>query len=212
MIGALTVYLDPRERLYAYDDNDRRHILSFQGSWNLPNGSRLWNSAVGRGLLDGWQLAGVGFWRSGTPSTVTYTTTDNGGTDTIGGGDPVRVSMVAGCDPSLSGGERTEDRWFDTSCFVRTPVGSYGDSPVNNVRQPGNRNLDLSMSKSFVLRRSHRLQFRADAYNALGISTRTVNTIAQFDPQGRQVNSDFGRLALPTDEARQIELSLKYTF
>ena len=212
MINALTVYLDPRERLYAYDANDRRHILSYQGSWNVPNGSKLWNNAVGRGLLDGWQLAGIGFWRSGTPSTVTYTTTDNGGTDTMGGGDPVRVSMVAGCDPSLPGGQRTDDRWFDTGCFIRTPVGSYGDSPLNNVRQPGNMNLDLSISKTFVLRRNHRLQFRADAYNALGISTQTVNTAAQFDPQGRQVNSDFGRLALPTDEARQIELSLKYSF
>ena len=210
--GALTVYLDPRARLYGYDNNDRRHILSYQGSWNVPNGSRLWNSAFGRGLLDGWQLAGVGFWRSGTPSTVTYTTTDNGGNDTIGGGDPVRVSMVAGCNPILPRGERSEERWFDTSCFVRTPVGSYGDSPVNNVRQPGNMNLDLSMSKTFVLKRGHRLMFRADAYNALGVSTRSVNTAAQFDPQGRQINSDFGRLALPTDEARQIELSLKYSF
>ena len=212
MINALTVYLDPRDRLYAYDNNDRRHILSFQGSWNLPNGSALWNNGFGRALLDGWQLAGVGFSRSGTPSTVTYTTTDTGGTDTIGGGDPVRVSIVAGCDPILSGGERSEERWFDTSCFLRTPMGSYGDSPVNNVRQPGNTNLDLSMSKSFVLKRGHRLQFRADAYNILGISTQTVNTIAQYDPQGRQVNSDFGRLALPTDKARQIELSLKYSF
>ncbi len=170
-------------------------------------------------LLDGWQLAGVGFWRSGTPVTITYTTTDVGGGDTMGGGDPVRVSMVAGCNPILPRSQRTEDRWFDTGCFVRTPVGSYGDSPLNNVRQPGNMNLDLSMSKSFVLRHGHRLQFRADAYNALGVSTRTLNTAttttnttAQFDPQGRQVNSDFGRLALPTDEARQIELSLKYSF
>ncbi len=137
----------------------------------------------------------------------------------MGGGDPVRVSMVAGCDPILSRGERSEDRWFDTSCFIRTPVGSYGDSPVNNIRQPGNYNLDLSMSKSFVLHHGHRLQFRADAYNALGVSMRTLNTAttttnttAQFDPQGRQINSDFGRLALPTDEARQIELSLKYSF
>ena len=80
---------------------------------------------------------------------------------------------------------------------------------MNNVRQPGNRNLDLSISKSFVLKPGHRLQFRADAYNAFGISTRTVTTTARVDPQGRQVNSDFGRLALPTDEARQIELSLK---
>ena len=210
--GALTVFLDPRERLYGYDNNDRRHILSYQASWNLPKGSALWNSGVGRALLDGWLLAGIGFWRSGTPSTVTYTTTDAGGTDTIGGGDPVRVSMVSGCDPILSRGERSEERWFDTSCFIRTPVGSYGDSPVNNVRQPGNYNLDLSMSKTFALPHGQRLQFRADAYNALKVSMRTVNIAAQFDPQGRQINSDFGRLALPTDEARQIELSLKYSF
>ena len=212
MINALTVYLDPRARLYAYDNNDRRHILSYQGSWNLPNGSVIWNSAVGRAVLDGWQIAGVGFWRSGTPTTVTYTTTDAGGTDTMGGGDPVRVSMVSGCDPILSRGERSEERWFDTSCFVRTPRGSYGDSPVNNIRQPGNYNLDLSMSKTFALGHGHRLQFRADAYNALKVNTRTVNVAAIFDPQGRQTNSDFGRLALPTDEARQIELSLKYSF
>jgi len=69
-------------------------------------------------------IAGVGFWRSGTPTTVTYTTTDAGGTDTMGGGDPVRVSMVSGCDPTLSRGERSEERWFDTSCFIGTPVGS----------------------------------------------------------------------------------------
>jgi hypothetical protein len=216
MDGGLTVFLDPRERLYGYNGNDRRHILSYQGSWNLPNGSRLWNSALGRGLFDGWQLAGVGFWRSGTPITIGFTTTDAGGTDTIGGGDPVRVSMVAGCEPNLPRSERTEERWFNTDCFVRTPRGSYGDSPVNNVREPGNMNLDLSMSKSFGLKRG-RLQFRADAYNALGVSNRQLTRVnnnhnAQFDPQGRQVNADFGRLALPTDEARQIELSLKYSF
>ena len=67
MINALTVYLDPRDRLYSYDASDRRHILSFQGSWNVPKGSQLVDNGVGRAVLDGWQLAGVGFWRSGTP-------------------------------------------------------------------------------------------------------------------------------------------------
>ena len=213
MINALTVYLDPRERLYAYDASDRRHILSFQGSWNLPKGSALWNSAVSRAILDGWQFAGIGFWRSGVPATATYTTTDANGGDTIGGGDPVRISLVDGCKPILSRGERSEERFFDTSCFFRTPVGSYGNSPLNNIRQPGNTNVDLSMSKTFPIgSHGHRLQFRADAYNAFRVTTRTVNVAAQYDPLGNQVNSDFGRLALPTDEARQIELSLKYSF
>jgi hypothetical protein len=221
LINALTVYLDPRDRLYSYDVNDRRHILSFQGAWNLPKGSHLVNNRVGRTLLDGWQLAGVGFWRSGTPTSVTapngpagsYTTTDTNGTDTIGGGDPVRVSLVSGCDPILPRGERSEERWFNTSCFIRTPVGSYGDSPLNNIRQPGNKNVDLSMSKTFPFgARGHRLQIRADAYNAFSVTTRTVNVAAQYDPLGNQVNSDFGRLALPIDEARQIEVSLRFSF
>jgi len=92
-------------------------------------------------------------------------------------------------------------------------IGSYGDAPLNNVRQPGNMNVDLSMSKTFPLgARGHRLQIRADAYNAFRVTTRTVNVAAQYDPLGNQVNSDFGRLALPTDEARQIELSLRFSF
>jgi hypothetical protein len=83
---------------------------------------------------------------------------------------------------------------------------------VNNIRQPGNYKLDLSMSKTSTLGRGQRIMFRADAYDALKVSTRTVNIATPFDLQGRQINSDFGRLALPTDEARQIELSLKHSF
>jgi hypothetical protein len=184
--------------------------VSFNWNWNLPKASSLWDNAFMRAVLDGWQFAGVGFVRSGTASLVTYTTTDANGTDTMGGGDPVRITQLAGCDPNLSRGERTEDRYFDTSCFVRTPKGSWGtDQPI--VRQPGNKNLDLSISKNFTTGKS-RVQVRADAYNALNVNTRTVNTAAQFDAAGNQVNSDFGRLALPTSEARQIELSLKWIF
>jgi hypothetical protein len=210
MTGLMTTFLDPVQRNFGYVNADRRHIVSFNWNWNLPKASSLWDNAFMRAVLDGWQFAGVGFVRSGTASLVTYTTTDANGTDTMGGGDPVRITQLAGCDPNLSRGERTEDRYFDTSCFVRTPKGSWGtDQPI--VRQPGNKNLDLSISKNFTTGKS-RVQVRADAYNALNVNTRTVNTAAQFDAAGNQVNSDFGRLALPTSEARQIELSLKWIF
>jgi len=219
MTGALPTFLDPRTRNYGYASTDRRHILSFNWSWNLPKGSALWNTAVTRGVLDGWQLAGVGFIRSGTPTLVGWTTTDAGGTDTMGGGDPVRITVASGCNPILPRGERTENRYFNTSCFVRTARGQWGtDQPV--VRQPGNQNLDLSLSKDFRTGRNT-FQVRADAYNALSVSTRTLamaasttngQVSAQFDAAGNQVNSDFGRLALPTDEARQIELSVRWKF
>ena len=211
LTGALTMFLDPRERLYGYAGTDRRHILSFNATWNLPNTGL--SNAVLRGILDGWQLAGVGFVRSGTPDNVGFQTTDAGGTDTMGGGDPVRVTMVPGCNPTLPRSERTEERYFDTSCFARTPRGSYGDAPVNVLRNPGSKNLDLSLTKNFTPRAGQQIQFQMQVYNALSVANRSLaSTNAQFDPAGNQVNSDFGRLGLPTDEARQIELKLRYRF
>jgi hypothetical protein len=211
MTGALTMFLDPRERLYGYAGTDRRHILSFNATWNLPKTGL--SNAVLQGILDGWQLAGVGFVRSGTPDSVGFQTTDAGGTDTMGGGDPVRVTMVPGCNPILPRSERTEERYFDTSCFARTPRGSYGDAPVNGLRNPGSKNLDLSLTKDFKLGSRQQIQFQMQVYNALSVANRSLaSTNAQFDPAGNQVNSDFGRLGLPTDEARQIELKLRYRF
>jgi hypothetical protein len=209
MQGNLTSYLDPRERLYDYADTDRRHILSFHGSWDVPGASG--GNGLTRALLNGWQLAGVGFAVSGAPAAVTFTTTDAGGTDTIGGGDPVRVNLT--CDPNLSRGERSESRWFDTSCFARPGRGEVGNAPRQMIRNPGIANLDLSLSKSFPAGGSGKvLLFRLEAYNALGLTTRTAITTAQFDPQGRQVNAAFGTLNLPTGEARVIQLSLRYRF
>ena len=210
MQGNLTVFLDPRERLYDYANNDRRHILSYHASWDLPDGSRMWQNPVTRALLDGWQLAGVGYFMSGTPDDVTFQTTDAGGTDTIGGGDPVRITMT--CDPHLPRSQRSEDRWFDTSCFARTPMGDYGNAPRQMIRQPGDWNLDLSLAKAFAMGGSRKFSVRAEAYNVLNLEDRTVNTTATFDPDGNQVNSDFGRLNLPTGEARVVQLSLRFEF
>lgn len=211
MQGTLTAFLDPRARLYDYADTDRRHILSFNASWDLPNGSRLWSNTLTKALLDGWQLAGIGFIVSGAPAGVTFSTTDAGGTDTLGGGDPVRVNLT--CDPSLPRGERSENRWFNTSCFARPGRGEIGNAPRQMIRNPGVQNVDLSLSKEFRAGgNGKRLQFRAEAYNVLELTTRTAVTAARFDPQGNQVNATFGTLNLPTGEARVIQLSLRYKF
>jgi hypothetical protein len=210
MQGTLTTFLEPRARLYDYADTDRRHILSFNASWDLPNGSSLWSNWLTKALLDGWQLAGIGFVVSGAPAAVTFSTTDAGGTDTLGGGDAVRVNLT--CDPKLPRGQRNENRWFDTSCFARPARGEIGNAPRQMIRHPGIQNLDLSLSKSFAAGQARTLLFRAEAYNVLGLTRRTAVTSARFDPQGNQVNAAFGTLGLPTGEARVIQLSLRFRF
>ena len=59
---------------------------------------------------------------------------------------------------------------------------------------------------------------RSTVSNATGIFNVPALVIGRYNVRvtlsgfGPVINSDFGRLALPTDEARQIELSLKYSF
>ena len=125
MINALTVYLDPRDRLYAYDSGDRRHILSFQGSWNVPNGSRLWHSAVGRvcrrlatrrDRLLAERHAIDGHLHHHRHRRDRHHGRRQSGPGVAGRG--VQSGSARGTTP--------DDRWIDTSCFVRTPVGSSG--------------------------------------------------------------------------------------
>jgi hypothetical protein len=206
------IYGDSRSRNYDYAGTDRRHIASLNFTVDVPDGSRLWDNAVMRAALDDWQFAGVWFFQSGAPSGVTYTTTDANGTDTMGGGDPVRITVVAGCNPQLGGTAQTEERWFDTSCFVRTPKGEIGNSPRQVIRQPGRQNVDFTLSKSFMLGGTRRIQVRAEAYNVFNLTTREADTTAQFDAAGNQLDTNFGRLNLPESEARVVQLSLRFQF
>jgi hypothetical protein len=203
---------DSRSRYYDYANADRRHIGSLNATFDVPGIGPDGGSGFTRALLNDWQLAGVWFFQSGAPSGITYTTTDAGGADTMGGGDPVRITIAPGCDPALSGSEQTEERWFNTSCFVRTARGNIGNAPRQVIRQPGRQNVDLTLSKSFSLKGRQRLQIRAEAYNAFKLTTRDADTTAQFDAAGNQIDTNFGRLELPQSEARVIQLSLRYQF
>jgi hypothetical protein len=205
----LPLYRDTREFLYDYSNNDRRHLLSVNFTWNLPAGSRAWNNVVTRALLDNWQFAGVGLYASGAPTGVGFTTTDNA--DILGGGDGNRINVT--CDPNLSSGDRTFNRWFDTSCFARPPKGDAGNAKRQVVWLPGSRNWDLTMSKNIPLGHAdRRLQFRAELYNAFNLTNwTTVDTTARFDTAGAQISPTFGQVT-GAGEPRVIQLSLRFQF
>jgi hypothetical protein len=81
------------------------------------------------------------------------------------------------------------------------------------LRQPGDKNLDLSLTKSFQVHGGQRLQLQIQAYNVLSVANRTLaSTTPLFDPAGNQTSTTFGTLGLPADEARQIEIQLKFKF
>ena len=88
-------------------------------------------------------------------------------------------------------GERLEQRPLQAdrhSCFAPPQVGSKGDESARLfLHAPPINNLDMSISKTFAMKKGIRLEVRLDAFNALnhtqftGVNT-TVNFASLTDP------------------------------
>src|SRR6185436_16751220 len=103
-------------------------------------------------LVGSWQVSGVTFFQTGFPFSP------NSGRDLAGTGTlnerPDRL-----CDGNLPAGQRTVERWFDTSCFSTAGMQAalaagtprFGNSGRNIMDEPGWRVWDLNVYKSLPL-------------------------------------------------------------
>jgi hypothetical protein len=166
---------------------DVRHRLSLSAVYELPFGRNM--TGLGRALLNGWQVAGILSLRTGLPITpvVGQVILNNG----------FRAFPDRMKDGNLPSSERTLERWFDVSAFSVPALYKHGTSGRRVIDAPGFRNLDFSLTRSFPIRESTRLEFRAEAFNAAnhpnfgapnnfidrpapGAITSTVNTGRRF--------------------------------
>jgi hypothetical protein len=112
-VGNEPTYQPLREWSYGPAVDHQPHVLVINYTWDLPRAKGRWDAGVVRAVLDGWQLAGVTAFASGYPVTPGFSTTD--GQDIWGGGDGRWIVRTG--EPNLPHGDRTFDRWFDTSVF-----------------------------------------------------------------------------------------------
>jgi hypothetical protein len=185
----------------------------FSYTIDLPKGSRWIRNAVGRQILDGWQVLGVSTFATGQVSNVTFTTTDN--FDFSGGGEVCGTGSVQNGSAVLPRDQRTVDSWFNTAVFKRpSGRGDLGNNCDNaKFTQPGFNNHDLSLFKRFPLKGEKRsLEFRWETFNALNHTQfSTVGIAAQFVPDGTQTNTTFGKVTAARD-GRKMMLGLKFSF
>ena len=171
--------IDPYDptRTYGVLSSDRTHVLNV--SWNafLPNGARGgMDNAVGRGLLNGWQLSGISSMASGVPIRPTFSgpagsesvaaayfgTTDVVGPTNTGGN---ALTPTYPCDPRL-GGSKVGEKILDINCIAVPPFGENGDLvPPYNIRTPTRFNHDVTLFKNFEIRGDQKLQFRVGFFN-----------------------------------------------
>ena len=177
-------------------DFHRKHRLILSWAWDLPfRGNR---------FVEGWQIAGIGTFQSGRPFTVT----DGEFSAVLVGTTDPRPDLAPGMtdEDQTTSGPVTErlNNYLNRDAFV--PSGTrFGNLGRNTVFGPGQRRVDLSLSKTTMLFGGRSLEFRAEVYNVTNTPT--------FRNPGRDISSaNFGQITRTRGGPRVIQLGLKFRF
>ncbi|HYI92346.1 MAG TPA: hypothetical protein VEX68_02280, partial [Bryobacteraceae bacterium] len=180
------------------------HRFSSSGAWDIPYGrGRRWGTqlpGVAEAFLGGWQLGGIFVIRTGFPLTVTNGTLGDianaGGITQV----PNRIS-----DPNLSGGDRTENVFFDTTAFTAPARYTLGNAGANIIDGPNFWNLDASVMKIFRVSETKVFQLRGELFNAF-------NHPNWGDPGLGYGTATFGRVTSTSGDPRNAQIGLKFLF
>jgi hypothetical protein len=185
--------------------------LALSANYELPVGrgktlniqNRFWNQVIG-----GWQTNGILIIRSGLATDVT-TAALPPVFGTINRPDRVLGQPLLVANPGF-------DQYFNPAAFAIPPtVPNYKGAPTQTfgnasrmvLRGPGQRNLDFSVFKNFVLHEKKCLEFRAEAFNLT--NTPYFNLSSPTSAALTVGNASFGKLSSSQTVGRQLQGGLK---
>jgi hypothetical protein len=167
-------------------------------------------------LTNGWSIAPILKMHSGFPFTVM-----NGADANLDGNNTDRAQLVGdpmsgNClNPNGTPGPAVGAAacWFNNTAFVRnTPTNGApvaGNSPRNFLNQPGYRDVDLAISRTFKLNEKFNLQFRGEALNVFNMVS--LNAPAATAPASPTAPGNFGAITT-AQTMRQMQLGLRLAF
>ena len=201
---------------------DIRHIVTAVYTYEVPLPSGLALHAATKALLGGWNLQGIISWRTGISlNPVT-------GLDLVGNGRNVgtRPDVIAGSpiyasDQTPPGNNSAftyaVKTWLNQAAFdARTPkaLKRFGSASYNMVYGPHAAGFDGSVNKYFRITENHRVQFRAEFFNAFNHpndSNPDMTSGSNLSFPNLNVNPTFG-VIMGKGGNRNIQLALKYMF
>lgn len=184
------------ERGRSAFDLRHRFVLSF--IYELP----VFREAAGVAsyVLGGWRLSGIATLQSGVPFTVIDTANPSLEAASLPGD---RTDVLR--NPNLPSGQRTPQRWFDTTAFRRFTAPNYGNAGRNIVSSDGVGNFDIGLAKEFKLGEERRVEFRWEVFNLFNHPN--------FGVPDNDFNSPtFGRVFNTLTPERQMQVALKFLF
>ncbi len=185
--GGLAATLN-RHFFYGPTSYDRRHIFVQTYTYRIPL-FRHNSYRVVRNSLGGWELSGITRAQSGQYYTPVGNVT----------GITRRADYIGGT-VALATDQRNANHWFNTAAFVNEPVGALGTAGSGTILGPGLYLWDVSMRKEFRIKERARVQFRADAFNAMNhvnfrslqVTTSTASTFGSLTGSGPARNLQGG--------------------
>jgi Carboxypeptidase regulatory-like domain len=212
--------------------SDRRSIYNL----SLVVQSPRHDNRVLQAVLGDWQ--GSGIFTASSGSWLNLTDGEDASLSGVGSDRPVEISNPFASGPvsanpnsncqvttATAGGlapsaVHTLAHWFNPCAFEMAPLGSFGTIGKDALLGPGNWNFDAAIWRTFPISERFKLDFRAEAFNALnhleignpgtGIFSGNINLA---NPNGATPRSSTaGFIGSAANGPRIMQLALKLTF
>ncbi|WP_213805599.1 TonB-dependent receptor [Granulicella sp. dw_53] len=190
---------------YSLSSFDISRNLVISGVYNLPFGrgqqfGSHWNRLVDT-LFGGYGINGIFSAHNGTPLAFSANNVANIF-------NPGERPNSNGQNASIGG--RVEDRlskYFNTATFSQPATYTFGNMSRTSgyLRNPGLRNLDVSVSKEFFEAERVKAVLKVEAFNAF-------NTPAFSGPVTNVADPNFGVVSAQSNSPRQLQVGLKILF
>ena len=171
------------------DGSDRTHHLVLSGGYEFPfgKGKKFSLGRVGDRVIGGWSLTGLYNHWSGAPFTVSSSASSCNcpgiGTQPADLINPVvGVGRLRGGGMTNTASNNVADAYFDVLSYRPVTGARYGTGGYNQLRGPGNDNVDLSLLKVVAVKERYKVQLRGEVLN--------VSNTAHFaNPSGTNVSN-----------------------
>jgi hypothetical protein len=190
-----------RSDLRAVSDFDRTHRFVLSYLWQVP---KLFEKGTALGMVfNDWQMSGILTAQSGIPITVIDPTANALQGLSFASFAPVPLGRASLTGQPLRGSSRLQ--YLNPAAF-RFSGGLPGNSPRNLIRGPGQKNVDYSLTRRFLLAEKRLLEFRAEAFNVFNF-VNFANPISNLS-----AGPSFGQITRVSTAPRVLQFAVKFAF
>jgi hypothetical protein len=208
---------DPKhlDREYGPAFTDATHNVNFNIIYQLPFGrGRMFGTNVGRfadEIVGGWKVSMTGSAFTGIPMTIV----SNPNTGGVNSGQQRalryrhfnvhhrNINQWFGDDPSVTECDPGEDN--GVCAYGAPPIGVIPNARPRSERVPGYQNYNAALFKDFAITERQSFSLRAEAFNAF-------NIVSYGNPVQNIASATFGQISDTRSDARNFQLSAKYSF